>query len=45
MFKKFSFSQANGRGWDGGCIDIPDLREGNIKVSSYRELYMGVEKR
>jgi len=42
--KNFEFTKANGRGWDGDCIKIANLKEGRIKVSSYRNIYMKVEK-
>ncbi len=43
--KNFNYKQADGRGWDGGCIPISDLKEGTIKVSSYRDIYMNTERR
>ncbi len=43
--KNFNFKQANGRGWEGGCIRITELKEGEIRVNSYRKVYLNVEKR
>lgn len=40
--KSLNYLQANGKGWDGFCIPIPELKEG-LKVSSYKNIFIEVK--
>ncbi len=43
--KNFRADESNGRGWDITRIKISDIKEGRIKISSYKEDYLEITKR